>query len=120
MAYPPPSAFEQAREDYLRYRGKCKKYAEAAAQDDPTLTVVKGWYICPVWGSQEHWWCKKLDGTIVDPTRMQFPSKGAGSYREFDGHYTCEYCGNRVHEDVVYNVDHHIYCSYECYGRDVL
>ena len=42
--------------DYLIYRGKCKEMAEAAAAEDTSLTVVRGHYLCPIWGEQAHWW----------------------------------------------------------------
>jgi hypothetical protein len=106
--------------DYLTYRGQCKEMAEDAIKADPSLRLVRGHYICPFWGMQAHWWCVKPDGTIVDPSVKQFPTKGAGAeYIEFDGNISCEYCRKSVPEDAVYQVDQHAYCSYECYGHDV-
>lgn len=105
--------------DYLKYRGKCKEMSEALVVADSSLILVRGHYICPVWGEQQHWWCKKLDGTIVDPTKDQFPSKGTGQYVEFDGICNCEYCHKEVPEAEVYAVDHHVYCSGDCYAHDV-
>lgn len=106
--------------DYLEYRGKCKEMAEAAAAQDPTLKVVRGYYHCPLWGKQAHWWCVRADGTIYDPTVKQFPSKGVGAeYVEYDGTIDCEYCGTTVSEMDKYQIDHHVYCSGECYGHDV-
>jgi hypothetical protein len=105
--------------DYTKYRGKCLSVAKAMVADNPTLSLVRGWYHCPIWGKQEHWWCKTADGTIIDPTVLQFPSKGMGNYEEFAGAYTCEYCGKDIKEEEVYPVDQHVYCSYTCYGHDV-
>lgn len=67
---------EQHQSDYLKYRGKCKKLAEAAVAEDPTLRLVRGYYTCPMWRTTEpHWWCERPDGTIVDPTKDQFPER---------------------------------------------
>jgi hypothetical protein len=56
--------------DYLTHRGKCKEMSEAAVAADPTLTLVRGHYFCTLWGEQAHWWCKRQDGIIVDPTKI--------------------------------------------------
>ena len=106
--------------DYLEFRGKCKEMAEAAILANPALRLVRGYYLCPLWGKQAHWWCVSPDGTIVDPTVKQFPTKGAAAeYIEFDGNIECEYCRKEVLEADVYRHEHHAYCSYECYGHDV-
>jgi len=47
------------------------------------LTAVRGHYYCPVWGKREHWWLVDKDNEIIDPTAMQFPSKGLGIYEPF-------------------------------------
>jgi hypothetical protein len=106
--------------NYMKYRGKCKEMAEQAAAEDPSLTVVRGHYYCPLWNRREpHWWCVKPDGEIVDPTALQFPSGGLGigEYEPFYGYLACEECGKTIHEDerhAGYSV-----CSYECYGSMV-
>lgn len=106
--------------DYGKYRGRCKEMADDAFAHDQSLTVVCGWYICPFWGKQAHWWCVRPDGTIVDPSVKQFPTAGAGAeYVPYAGQVECEYCNKSVAESDVYAVDHHVYCSYECYGHDV-
>jgi hypothetical protein len=106
--------------DYLEFRGKCKEMSEQLVRDDPTLILVRGYYDCPTWGRQPHWWCKKPDGTIVDPTVRQFPTAGVGAdYEEYDGTVFCEYCGASVHEHDAYFVGHHVYCCDEHYGRDI-
>jgi hypothetical protein len=106
--------------DYLEFRGKCKEMAQAEIVSDPTLTLVRGHYLCPIWGKQAHWWCKRKDGTIVDPSVKQFPTKGfAAEYIPFDGLFECEYCHKSMEELRAYKVEHHVYCSYECYGHDV-
>lgn len=106
--------------DYLEFRGKCKALAEETIKKDSFLRLVRGYYHCPMWGKQAHWWCVRPDGTIVDPTVNQFPTKGVGAeYEEFDGNIECEYCQNVVHEIEAYFYEHHAYCSYECFGHDV-
>lgn len=106
--------------DYLKFRGKCREMSEAAAAADPTLTVVRGYYHCPMWGAQEHWWCTAPDGSIVDPTAAQFPSKGIGEYIAFSGGYPCAECGKEVPEAEVEHAEgRYVFCSYECYGRFV-
>lgn len=105
--------------DYLKYRGKCKEMAEAAVAADPSLTLVRGHYCCPIWGEQQHWWCKKPDGAIVDPTKNQFPSRGIGEYFEFNGTISCANCGKEIHEDDADIDGNYAFCSYECHGRFV-
>lgn len=98
-------------------RGKCKEFAEAAVADNPTLRLVRGWYVDPVWGWREHWWTEHPDGTIHDPTSSQFPLGGVPEwYEEFQGVYPCAECGTEVPEaDLVCGAC----CSGECYGRMV-
>lgn len=112
---------EQNSTEYLKYRGKCKELSEKYIQDHPEYEIIKGWYWCPFWGKQQHFWTRhKKTKEIVDPSKNQFPSKGMGEYIEYDGMLECEYCGTSIHEEDVYFVDHHVYCSYTCYGRDVM
>lgn len=106
--------------DYLEYRGKCRELTEAAAAADTTLRVVRGFYHCPIWGKQAHWWAVNPDGAIVDPTVNQFPTKGVGAeYEEFNGQIECEFCHKEVPEPDAYMYAHHAYCSYECFGHDI-
>ena len=106
--------------DYLQFRGKCKELAEAAVNEDSSLRLVRGFYHCPMWGKQAHWWAAKPDGTIVDPSVKQFPTGGAGAkYQEFDGSIECEYCHESVPEEEAYIYEQHAYCCYQCYGHDV-
>ena len=107
-------------DDYGKYRGKCHEFCVALLKEDPTLSMVRGWYECPMWGRQQHWWCKKEDGTIVDPTVKQFPTKGVcAEYVEFDGMIDCEECGKRVSEEEAHFDGHHTFCSGSCYARCV-
>ena len=106
-------------DDYARYRGKCKEMSEALVAANPTLTLVRGHYHCPFWGEQAHWWTRKPDGTIVDPTKDQFPSKGIGQYVEFDGNVECSNCGKLMCEDEASYESRYAFCSYECHGKFV-
>ena len=105
--------------DYEKYRGKCKEMSEALIDADPTLTLVRGHYYCPIWGEQPHWWTKRPDGTIVDPTKDQFPSHGIGEYVEFEGKIECSNCGKQLTEDEADIEGRYAFCSYECHGRFV-
>ena len=106
--------------NYLRYRGKCKEEAEKLCQEDPTLTLVRGHYFCPLWNSEEpHWWCTKSDGTIVDPTKLQFPSGGLGIYTPFSGLVTCSECGKELKEEEAQFDSNYTFCSTACHMRFV-
>lgn len=105
--------------DYEKYRGKCKEMSEALVAIDPTLTLVRGHYYCFAWGEQPHWWVKTKDGTVIDPTKNQFPSKGAGNYVEFDGIVRCSNCNKTMHEENASFESNYAFCSYECHGRFV-
>lgn len=105
--------------DYQKYRGKCKEMSEALVRQDPTLVLVRGHYHCPIWGEQGHWWCKRPDGTIVDPTRDQFPSRGIGEYVEFDGKVSCSNCGKEGNEEDFGYESRYAFCSTECRMRFV-
>lgn len=105
--------------DYLKYRGKCKEMSEELCASNPTLRLVRGHYWCPIWGDQPHWWCKQPDGTVIDPSKNQFPSKGCGTYTEFNGIIPCSNCGKAVTEEEADIEGNYAFCSYECHGRFV-
>lgn len=105
--------------DYAKYRGKCKEMCEAACTIDSTLTLVRGHYYCPFWGEQPHWWTVRPDGTIFDPTKDQFPSKGNGEYIPFDGILHCAECGKEMMEEGADIEGNYAFCSYLCHGRFV-
>lgn len=110
----------EAATDYLAYRGKCREMAEAACAADSSLRLTRGFYHCPIWGKQAHWWAVKPDGAIVDPSVKQFPTAGQfADYEEFDGNIECEYCHKSVAEEDAYMYGHHAYCSSKCFGHDV-
>jgi hypothetical protein len=106
--------------NYKKFRGNCKQLSEEVVAIDPTMRIAKGWYHCPLWGQQGHWWCVKPDGTIYDPSVDQFPTGGAGAeYEEFDGTANCSECG-KIHT-VVENLtaSNYSFCSSRCYARFV-
>jgi hypothetical protein len=105
--------------DYEKYRGKCKEMSEAMVAANPTLQLVRGYYYCSLWGEQAHWWTKTADGTIHDPTKDQFPSRGLGVYVEFDGNIDCANCGKSIKEKDADIEGNYAFCSYECHGRFV-
>lgn len=121
MTQPKNQFLEQVpRDNYIKYRGKCRQFSKKAVEEDPTLTLVRGYYYCPIWGVREpHWWTVRQDGTIYDPTCLQFPSEGHGEYEVFDGFFECEECGKRVREEDGHVAGSHFVCSNECYGRFV-
>ena len=111
---------DDAGRGYQQFRGKCKELSEAAVATDPTLTLVRGHYFCPIWNSnQAHWWTTRPDGSIYDPTKNQFPSKGAGIYKPFDGTVECDQCGKGMTENEAAenSVSNYAFCSYDCYVR---
>ena len=60
--------------------GKCQEAVLMMWKDFPELTQVRGVYLCPQWGQREHWWLMDANGGIVDPTVVQFPSRGRARY----------------------------------------
>lgn len=104
---------------YLEFRGKCKEYCEAELKADPTLTMVRGHYHCPFWGEQPHWWLKRKDGTIIDPTVKQFPSPHIGEYVEFNGLVKCSECGAEINEGDASFESNYCFCSAACHMRFV-
>jgi hypothetical protein len=88
--------------------GKCDSVTKAMIAAFPELRRACGFYYCPSWGKRTHWWCVSLNGSIVDPTALQFPSRGLGEYDEliqgedFDKRVPvgkCPNCG-----DVIYGI----------------
>ena len=103
---------------YTKYRGKCKELSEAFLEENPEYELVRGYYICPMWGAQQHWWAKHTETfEIVDVTVKQFPTAGAGaSYEEFDGYVACSECGKRIKEEDAQFAGRYPVCSTKCYG----
>lgn len=81
--------------------GKCHELCLKMQAVYPELKLARGFYECPIWGAREHWWLVAVDGTIIDPTADQFPSRGIGEYRELGEDYVepigrCLECGEYV------------------------
>lgn len=107
-------------ENYLKFRGKCKELSEELCANNPNLTLVRGYYFCPIWNSEEqHWWCKDKTGKIIDPSKDQFPSRGLGFYREFDGTLECSNCGKSMLESEAMFDSNYAFCSTACNMRFV-
>ncbi len=81
--------------------------------------MIRGHYVCWMWGEQPHWWCVRPDGSVFDPTRKQFPSKGNGEYIEFDGSVSCDNCGKEGREDEFRYESNYKFCSVACNMRFV-
>lgn len=112
---------EQAAEGYRLFRGKCKEYCEALLLQNPSLTLVRGHYFCPIWGSNEaHWWLVDKDGSITDPTVRQFPSNGHGIYEPFNGKVKCSNCNKEMTEEEIRDShSNYVFCSGSCHARFV-
>jgi hypothetical protein len=99
--------------------GKCAEVTALMVSQFPELTRVRGHYYCVVWGEREHWWCVATDGSIVDPTASQFPSKGRGHYEPWvegtpEPTGVCPNCGELVYDGRTCCSDrcHHEYAAY--------
>jgi hypothetical protein len=104
--------------DYIKYRGTCKEVVEELVAGDESLTAVRGHYFCPIWNKDEpHWWAVDKEGTIIDPTKNQFPSKGHGIYTPFDGMVECSQCGAIKPEAEMSFMGNYAFCSYRCNGK---
>ena len=42
------NAEDRAHKGYKKFRGKCKEVCEEACEKDPSLTLVRGHYFCPI------------------------------------------------------------------------
>ncbi len=93
--------------------GKCKEVCGMMLESFPELTLVRGHYLCTIWGEREHWWLEDSDGRIIDPTSGQFPTQGRCEYvawNEENAEPTgrCMNCGS-------YCYDSGNVCSSACY-----
>ena len=111
---------EGLKSDYQMYRGKCREMSEALCKEDPSLTLVRGFYYDPFYGKEQHWWAKKPDGTIVDPTSKQFAMGGIEElYEEFNGICECAECGIEKPEEEMRFESNYAFCSSKCLLRFV-
>lgn len=70
--------------NYESAYGKCAEVTTEMLKAFPELKRVRGHYYCVSWGKRAHWWLVAPDGSVVDPTATQFPTKGRGVYIEHD------------------------------------
>lgn len=107
--------------EYKKYRGMCKTLSEEECKKNTNFKLMKGWYYCPIWNSEEqHYWCEDEKGNIIDPSKLQFPSKGQGKYKKYKGVFPCSSCKTDIKEsDIDKNLvqGKYIFCSGECYGK---
>jgi hypothetical protein len=87
--------------------GKCAEVTQQMAAANPSLRRVRGHYYCPIWGERAHWWLVDRDGKIIDPTAAQFPSKGNGTYVEWqegekEPSGKCYNCGDYCYDGKVF------------------
>lgn len=104
--------------NYEKYRGRCKELSEELVKDNPSFTLVRGHYYEPMWNREEpHWWCVDENGTIHDPSKLQFPSAGCGVYTEYSGFSDCEECGKSIPENEIIHMGRYTCCSSRCAKR---
>ena len=63
--------------------GMCKSASADMVLAFPELKVETGTAYTD-WGPREHFWCVTADGTIVDPTKAQFPFGHVFEYVAYD------------------------------------
>jgi hypothetical protein len=106
--------------NYKKYRGKCKEFCEKEIEKNPLLILVRGYYYCPIWNKEEpHWWLIDDKNNIIDPTVLQFPSKGFGEYIPFNGFVNCSECGKEIKEEEADIDGNYCFCSNDCHLRFV-
>jgi hypothetical protein len=81
--------------------GQCKKICEEMNKVFPELKLIRGHYFCPIWEERGHWWLVNHNNDIIDPTAIQFPSKGEGLYIPWDESQAeptgkCPNCGELI------------------------
>jgi hypothetical protein len=79
----------------------CRQWAHAMVEWFPELAIARGWYVEPLLGRVEHWWCLTPSGTVIDPTAAQFPT--GGEYEPVTDESqvptgACLNCGDSVYE----------------------
>lgn len=83
--------------------GQCARATQSMVVVFPELRRVCGHFYDLRIGEREHWWCVAPDGTIVDPTLIQFPSGRLGAYVELDPNEPrptgkCPNCGEYIYD----------------------
>lgn len=104
---------------YKYLAGKCYTICKAISDVHPEFLLTRGHYFCPFWNeNRQHWWLE-INNIIFDPTKEQFPSKGAGIYKKFDGICECSECKVKMKEENTLKDGRYIFCSSECYKKFV-
>lgn len=105
-----------------KVHGRCVLSVTELLEEFPELTRVKG-HTYGQWGKRAHVWAVTEDGTIVDPTRSQYP--GNIKYEAFEPGTmvlvgTCMDCGADL-EVEVFDLDkeppphpNHPFCNQDC------
>jgi hypothetical protein len=98
--------------------GKCREAVADMLAAFPELREVRGHVHC-MWGKRGHFWTQDLDGSIVDPTRAQFP--GGIEYEPWvEGSEVrvgkCMNCGADIWEQVkdLLHVETNSICGPDC------
>lgn len=86
---------------YEKAYGKCESVCKDINTRFPELKLIRGHYFDTAWGERAHWWLTDSTGKIVDPTAIQFPSKGRGVYESWDESQPeptgkCSNCGEYI------------------------
>lgn len=89
-------------ENVSKEYGQCAEVTERMKEAFPELERVRGHYYCHTWGERSHWWMVDSEGTIIDPTKGQFPSNGHGSYKPWEEGSVeptgmCPNCGEMIY-----------------------
>jgi hypothetical protein len=64
--------------------GTCRETCIEMSKFFPELIQKCGFYKDPIWGDRQHFWLQTPSGEIIDPTELQFPGYGVGSYHPLD------------------------------------
>lgn len=104
---------------YEKTYGKCREACEAMAKEFPELRIAKGHADTLGWGRRAHWWLVADNGSIIDPTRKQFP--GVYNYDEWEpGKEVCVgkccNCGGEIWEAVqdLEHIENKMLCGPSC------
>jgi len=95
-------------------KNQCDKATTAMMKEFPELTRVRGHVIDGFAHKHEHWWLATQDGSIVDPTAIQF--SGILGYQPLDESQPqpigkCRECGDYVYPNPEGMTE---FCSNKC------
>lgn len=89
-----------AETNYTKFRGKCEDMSEALCEKDKSLTLVRGYYHCPLWGKQSQ--MGDVNTKVVCETEEE--SLTCKNMKEYGDsmdceRYKCTVCGRRTKLD---------------------